>query len=131
VKLSAKILKNVDSVNAFQYTENWVVRSENGAGENTSLYFQLVDLDRDQLRYIPATGDSLIVTFPSIDDAAVIQVIASFPYSEDRSIMKIDLLSTQLPSSGAVRFALTESGNTKKFAVQAAIQVEMINSGSC
>lgn len=129
--LSAKMLKNVDSLNAWASTEQWVVRNNEGVGENVSLYFQLVDLDRESIRYIASTGATMQVTFPNLDDSLVITVNASNPFPEDRSIWKVDLLSTQMPSSGNVKFSITESGNTKTFSAFNAIQVQKVNSECC
>jgi len=131
MRLSAKALKNVDSINAWSYTENWTVRSDGDSGETVSLYFQLVDLDRDSIRYIPSALATMSVTFPALDDLALITIAATVAFSDDRSIMKVDIASTQLPYSGAVRFALTDGGVTKSFVVYGFISVEKLNAGSC
>lgn len=131
MQLSAKMLKNIDSVNAWAYTENWTVHSDGATGENISLYFIIIDKDRENIRYIPASGATMQVTFPALDDTKVISVAATFPFADDRSIMKVDLLSTQVPSSGAVRFALTEASVLKSFRVDGAMSVEKLNSEIC
>jgi hypothetical protein len=131
MRLSANALKNVDSLNAWNVAENWVIRSDGDAGETTSLYFRLVDLDRDGIRYIPDALATMSVTFPALDDLAVITLNATFPFADDRSIMKVDIASTQVPYSGAVKFALTENGTTKSFVVYGFISVEKLNAGMC
>lgn len=131
MKLSVKTLTNVDGLNAFKYTENWTVHSDGATGENISLYFQIVDKDRENIRYIPSVSATMQVVFPALDDTKVISVAATFPFADDRSIMKVDLLSTQVPSSGAVRFVLTESSIVKSFRVDGAMSVEKLNSEIC
>ena len=131
MKLSAKILKNVDSLNAWVVSESWTVRNNEGVGESISLYFQLVDLDREGIRYIAASGSTMQVTFPNLDDSLVITLTATNPFADDRSIWKVDLLSTQLPSSGNVKFSITESGSTRTFSVFNAMQIEKVNSECC
>ena len=131
MRLSANPLKNVDGLNAFVVGESWVVRSNEGSGETVSLYFQIVDLDREGIRYIPGASATMQVTFPALDDEAVIIKDAAFPFVDDRSIMRIDMASNELPSSGAVKFALTEGGNTKIFTVYGMMQIEKADAGSC
>jgi hypothetical protein len=128
VKLSSKLLKNVDGLNAWAHTDSWTVRSSDGVGEAVSLYFQIADMDRDGIRYIPAAGSTVQVTFPHLDDDLEFSVAGTFPYADDRSIVKIDLTPSQVPASGAVRFALTEGAATKKWVVFQAVQVEKDNS---
>jgi len=131
VRLSAKILKNVDGLNAWAYTDQWTVRSNEGVGESVSLYFQLIDQDREDIRYVPAAGATAQVTFPNLDDDLILTLSATFPFPDDRSIMKIDLASTQVPASGAVKFSLVEGGATRSWSVQNAMRVEKTNSECC
>lgn len=66
MRLSARAVINYNSVNSFSYAEEWSVRE----GDQNTLYFQLIDLDQDGLRYMAGIGASntpaiLTVTFPS------------------------------------------------------------------
>ena len=131
MRLSSKILKNVDGLNAWAYTDQWVIRSNDGVGESVSLYFQLVDQDREDIRYIPAAGATVQVKFPNLDDDQVITLNASFPFADDRSILRVDLAADQVPASGAVKFTLTEGGVTKSWSVMNAMRVEKTNSECC
>ena len=128
MRLSAKALINYGSVNQFDYANQWIIR----ANEPNTLYFQLVDLDQDELRYMAgiSLAAGVVVTFPSVDDA---QVIAANAVQEtnDKSIWKVVLSSIQKPNSGSVVFALTEGTVTRKFSVLNLISVEYLNEGSC
>lgn len=127
--LSAKIIKNYNNINNFFYGNEWIIR----AGEANVLYFQLVDLNQDKLRYIPAVGATMSVKFPSIDDSAVLNITATMvASSDDRSIWSVSLASNQVPASGNVVFTLTEGGNSRKFHIINGIAVEYPgNDGSC
>jgi hypothetical protein len=133
MRLSAKVIKNYASVNQFDYANQWAIR----AGEPNTLYFQLVDLDKDSLRYIAGIGGvnqpvSINVTFPSIDDAAVLTIAAVAVDAADGSLWKVDLSSTQIPASGNVIFAVTEGAATRKFSALNLMVVEYPgNDGSC
>lgn len=126
--LSAKILKNIFGVNAFSYGTGWTIRAD----EPNSLYFQLVDKDQADLRYMPAALATLNVTFPALPGDSAIVVAATQPFAQDSSIWKVDLTNLQVPGSGAVVFALTEGATTRTFSVQNAISVEYPGQdGSC
>lgn len=129
--LSAKILKNVDSLNAWQHTTHWSVGRDGNLGEPATLYFQIVDMDRDGIRHIPSALATMTVTFPSLDDDLVMTKTASLAFADDRSIWKIELLATDLPSGGIVRFSLTDGGITRRWSVQNALRVNKVNSGGC
>lgn len=126
--LSAKILKSVCGVNMFGYATNWTIR----ANEPNSLYFQLVDLDQAGIRYMPAAGSSINVTFPALPSASAIVVAASQPFPLDPSIWEVDLTNLQVPGSGNVIFSLTENSTVRTFSVMNAISVEYPGQdGSC
>lgn len=128
MRLSAKALINYGSVNQFDYANQWIIR----ANEPNTLYFQLVDLDQDELRYMAgiSLAAGVVVTFPSVDDAQVI-VANAVQETNDKSIWKVVLSSIQKPNSGSVVFALTEGTVTRKFSVLNLISVEYLNEGSC
>jgi hypothetical protein len=133
MRLSAKVVKNYANVNNFDYANQWIIR----AGEPNTLYFQLVDLDQDSLRYLTAQGvsnqpASVAVTFPSIDDDEVITVTASLADPADPSVWKVVLTALQIPKSGNVLFAVTEGAVVRKFSGLQLMAVELPgNDGSC
>lgn len=131
MRLSAKTLKNVDSLNSWQYAENWIVRQFGMSGEAATLYFQLVNLDRDNIRYMPSALATASVTFSNLNDELVIVKTAQIAFADDRSIWKIDLTDADLPASGNVIFSLTDSGKTYRFNITNGLSVELVNAGGC
>jgi hypothetical protein len=133
MRLSAKVIKNYANINSFDYASQWAIR----AGEPNTLYFQLVDLDQDSLRYFTGQGGSnqpasVAVTFPSIDDDEVLTINASLADAADPSIWKVVLSNTQIPKSGNVVFAVTEGATTRKFSGLQLLSVEYPGQdGSC
>jgi hypothetical protein len=133
MRLSAKVIKNYANINQFDYANQWTIR----AGEPNTLYFQLVDLDQDSLRYFTGQGGSnqpasVSVTFPSIDDDSVITLSASLADAADPSIWKVSLTSTEIPNSGNVLFAITEGATVRKFSGLQLLTVEFPGQdGSC
>jgi len=129
MRLSAKIIKNYFGNNTFDYGNEWIVR----ANEPNTLYFQIVDLDQDGLRYMSgATVLSVSAIFPSIDSADVINAPAVQAHANDKSIYKIQLGASQIPKSGNVVFQISEDGIIRKFSILNGIQVEFPGSdGSC
>lgn len=132
MRLSAVPLINFSSVNGFDTANEWTIRS----GEPNTLYFQLVDLDKDGLRYIAGIGSanqpaSIAVTFPSIDSAKVLNLNATVANAADGSIWQVAIPSNQSPFSGNVWFAITEGTVTRRFNVLNMISVEYpTNDGS-
>lgn len=126
MRISTKAITTYNSVNSFNYGNQWAIR----AGEPNTLYFQLIDIDQVGLRYIPSLGAVISVTFPSIDDSKIITVTATAADAADRSLLKIDLTELQSPYSGNVSFSITEGSITRKFQVLNLISVEYPNSGS-
>ncbi len=129
MRLSAKIIKNYTSINNFEYDSQWLIRAE----EPNTLYFQLIDLDQDGLRYMPSgTPLQVSVIFPSIDSAQVITAIATQASILDPSIWCVSINETQSPNSGNVRFELIEGSVTRRFNVIGGMSVEFpINDGAC
>lgn len=152
MRLSARPLLNYANVNSFSYGNQWTIR----AGEQNVLYFQLVDLDQGPatvvggplfqgspslsgnigLRYMAGVGSAnqpvgMQVSFPSIDDLQMI-VATAVQETDDKSIWKVTLNENQKPNSGAVIFAISEGGRTRRFNVLQMIAVEYPqNDGSC
>jgi hypothetical protein len=157
MRLSARVITNFATVNQFSYAAQWAVR----AGDPNTLYFQIVDLDQVTLanisgaaliggffnvppaqasviglRYMVGVGGgnqpaSIQVTFPSIDDAQVINLTAVQADPNDASIWKVTIPPSKTPNSGNVQFAVFEGSNIRRFSVLNMISVEPMNDGSC
>ena len=116
-RLSARPLVNFQNINSFKYANQWNVSASN----SDTLYFQLVDLDQCQLRYIAGIGSANMpvavrVTFPSIDSSLVLTLLATQD-PNDGSIWSITLPVTNTPCGGNVIFQLYEGNNIKSFTV--------------
>lgn len=129
--LSSKILKNVDGLNSWQHADSWTLGRDGEQGEPATLYFQLVDQDRESIRYIPSNTATLQVTFPSLNDDLILTKTAQIAFVDDRSIWKVDILATDLPNGGVVRFALTDGGVTRRWSVTGALKINKVNAGGC
>jgi hypothetical protein len=128
VRLYAKPIKNFANINQFDYATEWNVRKD----EDNSLYFQLVDLDQDGLRYLPTDPSySVVVTFPSLNTAGTLVKSAVQASPLDNSIWRVDLSSTEVPFSGNVQFALTEGTKVRRFSLIDGIVVEGVDNGGC
>ena len=127
------LIKNYANVNQFSYVEQWKIR----AGDPNTLYFQLVDEDQDNLRYMAGIGGtnqpySVVVTCPSIDNSKILQFLAVQSDLADSSIWQIQIASTQIPNSGNVVFMVSEGPNLRTFQVVNAMHVELPGaSGAC
>lgn len=157
MRLSARPILSWCNANLFSFGTQWIVR----AGDPNTLYFQIVDLDQTVignisgaaliggffsipagqanlagLRYMVGSGApnqpaSIQVTFPSIDDAQVINLTAVQADPDDKSIWKVTIPSSKTPNSGNVQFAVFEGTNIRRFSVLNLISVESMNDGSC
>lgn len=138
MQLSAKILKNVSNVNAWEYVAE-VSMSE---GQSNEFYIQLVDLDRSldnksrvatefPLRYLPIGTSSMQAFFDNLEDSAQFTINGSQPFPQDMSIWKFELSSSQLPSSGNLRFTLVENGQSKTFLIKGGLSIQLLEVGSC
>lgn len=129
--LSAKILKNVENINSWSYKDQWTLRSSGSLGESVDLYFQVIDQDREDIRFmILDPGATASVTFPALGDETF-TVEGSFPFPEDRSIIKISLAEDQIPYTGNVRITLNFDGKPRIFSLFNAVRVEKVNSECC
>jgi len=141
MRLSAKILENINNVNSYKYaTEAYLVE-----GSVNEVHVQLVDLSKtvnsniksstfpdNPLRYLSqAAVLAVSATFPSVDDASVITVAGIQTFADDKSIWKFPLASTQVPSSGSFKITVTEDGNDKSFSIVNSIIVEYADNGGC
>lgn len=129
MKLSVKFLKNVANVNTFQYASQWNISE----GSSQVLYFQFIDKLKDDLRYMSQadTIDEVSVIFLNIDEASEIIKTATQAFPDDKSIWTITLDSDEVPNSGAVKFSITEDGQERRFRVEQAIVVDLLDAGSC
>lgn len=129
MKLSVKFLKNVANVNTFQYASQWNISE----GSSQVLYFQFIDKLKDDLRYMSQadTIDEVSVIFLNIDEASEIIKTATQAFPDDKSIWAITLDSDEVPNSGAVKFSITEDGQERRFRVEQAIIVDLLDAGSC
>jgi hypothetical protein len=129
MKISVKFLKNVANVNTFQYASQWNISE----GSSQVLYFQFVDKLKDDLRYMSQADviDEVSVTFLNIDEASEIVKVATQAFPDDRSIWTITLESDEVPNPGAAKFSITEDGQERRFRVEQAISVDLLDAGSC
>lgn len=130
MRLSANILKNYVNVNSFWTDSQWSIRS----GDPNTLYFQLVDLDRESQRYVPTgTPVTMLITFPAVNPANVVTKIATQAAAGlDGSIWSFTVSATDKLFSGNVLFSITEAGVTRNFYIIQGIAVEQIDGeGGC
>ena len=147
MRLSCDFIVNYANVNQFAFQDQWKIR----AGDPVTLYFQLIDLDQPAagcacdggifgtgLRYLAGVGlvppavPNIIVSFPSIDNSKVIQLIATQASPLDSSIWAVTLAPTQVPGSGNVLFQVNEGTATRTFRKLNGMAVELAGSdGSC
>ena len=110
MRLSAKPIVAYQNINSFRFATEWTIRD----GEANTLYFQLIDLDQEDLRYIPIDDDfEVSMEFPALDAAAVITKVGVTPSQLDRSVVAVTLNASDAVSSGNVRIAVTENGVAK------------------
>jgi hypothetical protein len=133
--LSARFLNDVSSVNSFEVAQV----GQFTKGEAASVYFQLVDLSVDGAlkgfapagrRYIPATGATLSVVVNSIDNAKKITRVATNPFPDDRSIWKLDFLTTDTVSGTlSLQLTLTEGSVVRKGLVKNGLRIAPSDAG--
>lgn len=124
MRLSAIPLINFQNINSYQSASQWIVR----ASDPNTLYFQLVDLDQNSLRYIAGVGlsnqpASVSVIFPSIDSSKVLTLTA-VQNVNDGSVWSVSIPSTSSPQTGNVKFQVVEGANARSFFVTQMIVVE-------
>ena len=128
--LQLRMLDAVSSVNAFRH----VTEISNAPGTPLSIYFQLVDTSQLLVqsalgpwinRYIPAAGSSMSVQFINLDSAKQFARVAVNPFADDRSIWRVNTLSTD-PLLGTISLSvtLTESGVAKTIFAQAVLEID-------
>lgn len=115
--LNIRPLNNVATVNSFEVSDSIEIYE----GDAQDIYFQLIDAKADLAhhgfnppgrRYMPPDGSTLTVKFVNIDDTKVINRVATQPFSQDPSIFKISVLSSD-PFAGTVSMNLTLTEPTR------------------
>lgn len=134
MRLGAKILKNVASVNHYEYAEYTHIQE----GQVNEFYIQIFDLDKLPtgnsalpLRYMPKDDSSLDVVFPALNSDNEVKIIATQPFTEDKSIWKVALTSEQIVNSGALKIKLTEGSIERFYIISSGIYVDTYEVGGC
>lgn len=142
MRLSAKILKNVNHVNSWQYVSQAFMQE----GQANILWLQLVDLDlstpiaaekspanpEHPIRYISqATTTSATAFFDALETDTQFTIAGTQPFASDKSIFKFDLTSLQVPNSGNLKVTIIEDGISRSFVVRSAISITTLNVGGC
>lgn len=124
--LSARMLVDVGGVNSWEYSQ----AVEFSEGDAPQVHFQLIDssLDRHLVpkgrRYMPASGATLEVTLDNLDDEKKVVRSATQPFSQDPSIWRIQLLTTdKVRGTTTMRLKLTEGTTVRRGSLPAAILV--------
>ncbi len=130
--LSARVLINVADVNTFEYADE----ARFTQGDQTYIYFQLIDSEKDKTaklpgrRYTPTAGATLVAVISSIDTAKTYTKVATQPYSGDLSIWRIQVLSTDtVVGTASIKLALTEGSVTTRGIIRNALSVSAQSSG--
>ena len=142
MRLTAKILKNVANVNQWQFANLAFVFE----GQANDIYIQIADLSKTPaidievsttfpefpLRYLSqASVLAVSLVFDAINDTEELDISGSQPFTDDKSIWKFSLTSSQLPKSGNMQLKIVEDGVTRTFLVINTIKVEPLNPGAC
>jgi hypothetical protein len=129
--LSARVLKNLTTVNSFEHDETvqWM------EGDSLTLHIQLLDaeLDTDHegfyppgRRYMPVATSTLTVVLENVDDARKVTRVATQPYATlDPSIWAVTILATDLVRGAPqIRLTLVEPSRTIRGVVKGAIRIQ-------
>lgn len=127
--LSARVLKDVQSVNSFEAdTElSWT------EGDTLDIHLQLIDVSLDRAlqgfqpegrRYVPTAGATLSCVIENIDDAKKITRLASQPFANDGSIWRLSILATDvIRGTPQLRLTLTEGTKVTRGLVRLALKI--------
>jgi hypothetical protein len=123
------MLNSVASVNAF----DWAEQVEFTQGDTADIYFQLIDASVDKAvrgyvpagrRYAPAAGATMSVKLDNIDDAIALTRAATQPFTNDPSIWKLSVVSTdKIIGTCALAITLTEGVKVTRGRVEAAVLI--------
>lgn len=127
------MLADVANVNSYEY----VTTHEMAANDSGYVYFQLKDNSvlksaapqrfyPSGRRYIPAVGASLQVEVNNLNDARKIIRTATAPFTEDRSIWRLQILPTDNITAGTFSLFLTlnEGGIFTRGVVNMAMSIQ-------
>ncbi len=127
--LSARVLKDVQSVNSFEAdTElSWT------EGDTLDIHLQLIDVSLDRAlqgfqpegrRYVPTAGATLSCVIENIDDAKKITRLATQPFANDGSIWRLSILATDvIRGTPQLRLTLTEGTKVTRGLVRLALKI--------
>lgn len=130
--LGARFLTKVSNVNEFDYVQHL----EFMEGDEQTFHIQLVDVTQDLdaqgfkpsgKRFVPPSGAALRVIVEVIDDGQKVERFCTNPFPEDRSIFRLEILSSDKLKAGTanLRLILTESdGSTRRGYVQGAFRIQ-------
>jgi hypothetical protein len=134
MRLGIQLLDTGATLNRFQ-TKTQIQIAQ---GETTTIFFQLLDKDQKGLRYVPATGATVLVEIPRFSEAFATAsnqrqqidysvrraATAAFP-SDDRSIWKLPLTATDTANmmSSNIRVTVTEGSEVKIATLSMAIEI--------
>lgn len=124
MRLGIKLLNSDATVNSFRTQSMLRV----ARGETLDILIQLVDLDQNGLRYVPAAGSTVQINLPrnlqvvgsltntrtSVDHS--ISAPATMPFALDGSVWKVSLSAAQTASdliSTNLQAVVTEAGSVK------------------
>lgn len=129
MRLSARMLENVASVNSFQVAN----QAEFTVGDTPTVSFQLIDSSVDKSnqgfvpagrRFVPAVGAILTVQFDALDDTRVVTRVATQPFAQDASIWQVTLLPTDnVRGTVNMKLTLNEGGKLTYGYLSAALNV--------
>lgn len=133
MRIDVQLLNTGATENDFQVKSSITIHQ----GETTDLLFRFIDKDQDDLRYIPASGATVLTeiarfpdTFGTISNIREevdfsIRRAATQPFAGDASIWKLPLTATDTDTmmSSNIRVTLTEGAVVSKALVIQAIIV--------
>jgi hypothetical protein len=133
MRLSARFLNDVTSVNSFEFAET----SEFTLGDPADVYFQLIDSTLDKSingffptgrRYIPVSGATLQCVAENIDITRKITRYATNPFADDRSIWKLSFLASDLLEGTCnLKLTLTEGSVVRTGIVVDGLRIQNVN----
>lgn len=132
MNLSFRAINSDGTLNNFYQLDKINIVKENAA----TVRIQLIDLEKklkeDALRYIPASGATMTVTFFRSQTADVVTKNASNPFADDRSIWQVALTAAEAAkvSSGFLLVTLTEGSTITKLKVDGLVSASSA-SGTC
>lgn len=125
VILSLKVLNSDATVNNFVESSSLqIVR-----GADATIKLRLVQPERSNLRYIPASGATFSISFLKSDGTSLVKVPTQ-PIADDKSILQVVLTDTETQTliSQGLNVEINE-GSDKNFAVlQQGLQMQTLNS---